>query len=114
MFCRGLGVASYLQGNLMRHLWCAGMEEHGAADVFQTVFTRLVKHLPRRRDADKLQAWCLDERPRSQCFQCGETPCRPANCPLRPLKLFLEPTGDELELVQSLKRRERAWARRDR
>jgi DNA-directed RNA polymerase specialized sigma24 family protein len=66
----GLGVASYLQGNLMRHLWCAGMEEHGAADVFQTVFTRLVKHLPRRRDADKLQAWCLDERPRSRCFQC--------------------------------------------
>ena len=34
-----------------------------------------------------------------------ETPCR--NCPLRPLKLFHEPTGDELELVQSLKRRER-------
>ena len=34
----------------------------------------------------------------------AETPCRA--CPLRPLKLFLEPTGDELELVQSLKRRE--------
>ena len=34
----------------------------------------------------------------------AETPCRA--CPLRPLKLFLEPTGDELELVQSLKRHE--------
>jgi hypothetical protein len=34
-----------------------------------------------------------------------ETACR--DCPLRPLKLFLEPTGDELDLVQSLKRRER-------
>jgi CRP-like cAMP-binding protein len=34
-----------------------------------------------------------------------ETACR--DCPLRPLKLFIEPTGDELELVQSLKRRER-------
>ena len=37
-----------------------------------------------------------------------ETPCR--NCPLRPLKLFHEPTGDELDLVQSLKRRERHLA----
>jgi CRP-like cAMP-binding protein len=35
----------------------------------------------------------------------AETPC--ARCPLRPLKLFLEPTGEELALVQSLKRRER-------
>lgn len=34
----------------------------------------------------------------------AETTCQA--CPLRPLKLFLEPTGDELELVQSLKRRE--------
>ena len=34
-----------------------------------------------------------------------ETACQ--DCPLRPLKLFLEPTGDELALVQSLKRRER-------
>ena len=37
----------------------AGMDEHGAADVFQTVFTRLVEHLPRLRDADKLQAWIV-------------------------------------------------------
>ena len=35
----------------------------------------------------------------------GETPCR--KCPLRTLKLFHEATGEELELVQSLKRRER-------
>lgn len=34
-----------------------------------------------------------------------ETACR--DCPLRSLKLFHEPTGEELELVQSLKRRER-------
>jgi len=34
-----------------------------------------------------------------------ETACR--SCPLRALKLFHEPTGEELELVQSLKRRER-------
>ena len=34
-----------------------------------------------------------------------ETACR--DCPLRPLKLFHEPTSEELELVQSLKRRER-------
>jgi len=36
----------------------------------------------------------------------AETACR--NCPLRQLKLFHEPTGEELELVQSLKRRERS------
>ena len=34
----------------------------------------------------------------------AETACR--DCPLRPLKLFHEATGDELQLVQSLKRRE--------
>jgi hypothetical protein len=33
------------------------------------------------------------------------TACR--DWPLRPLKLFHEPTGEKLELVQSLKRRER-------
>jgi CRP-like cAMP-binding protein len=33
-----------------------------------------------------------------------DVPCK--RCPLRPLPLFLEPTGDELELVQSLKQRE--------
>ena len=38
----------------------------------------------------------------------SETACR--DCPLRPLKLFLEPTGEELVLVQSLKRRERSLA----
>ena len=33
-----------------------------------------------------------------------DVPCR--SCPLRPLALFIEPTGEELDLVQSLKRRE--------
>jgi RNA polymerase sigma factor (sigma-70 family) len=37
----------------------AGMDEHGAADVFQQVFARLVEHLPRLRDASKLQAWIV-------------------------------------------------------
>lgn len=35
----------------------------------------------------------------------SETPC--LRCPLRALKLFHEPTGEELDLVQSLKRGER-------
>ena len=38
----------------------------------------------------------------------GETPCR--QCPLRQHKIFHEPEGHELELVQSLKRRERRLA----
>jgi RNA polymerase sigma factor (sigma-70 family) len=34
-------------------------DEHVAADVFQTVFTRLLDHLPRLTDPDRLQAWIV-------------------------------------------------------
>lgn len=34
-----------------------GLDEHGAADVFQTVFVRLVEHLPRIADPARLQGW---------------------------------------------------------
>jgi RNA polymerase sigma factor (sigma-70 family) len=37
----------------------AGFDEHGAADVFQTVFSRLVEHLPRLEHPDRLQAWIV-------------------------------------------------------
>jgi RNA polymerase sigma factor (sigma-70 family) len=37
----------------------AGLDAHAAADVFQTVFTRLVQHLPRLTQPDKLQAWVV-------------------------------------------------------
>ena len=37
----------------------AGCDEHAAADVFQTVFTRLVEHLPRIRQPENLQAWLV-------------------------------------------------------
>jgi RNA polymerase sigma factor (sigma-70 family) len=37
----------------------AGFDEHGAADVFQTVFSRLVEHLPRLTQPDRLQAWIV-------------------------------------------------------
>jgi len=37
----------------------AGFDEHGAADVFQTVFARLVDHLPRLAQPDRLQAWIV-------------------------------------------------------
>jgi RNA polymerase sigma factor (sigma-70 family) len=36
-----------------------GLDEHAAADVFQTVFERLVKHLPRLSDPSRLQAWIV-------------------------------------------------------
>lgn len=36
-----------------------GLDEHAAADVFQTVFTRLVQHLPRLSQPDRLQAWVV-------------------------------------------------------
>jgi RNA polymerase sigma factor (sigma-70 family) len=34
-----------------------GLDEHGAADVFQTVFARLVQHLPRIAEPARLQGW---------------------------------------------------------
>jgi RNA polymerase sigma factor (sigma-70 family) len=37
----------------------AGLDEHMAADVFQTVFQRLVEHLPRLSQPDRLQAWIV-------------------------------------------------------
>lgn len=37
----------------------AGLDEHMAADVFQTVFARLVAHLPRIAEPQRLQAWIV-------------------------------------------------------
>ena len=37
----------------------AGLDEHAAADVFQTVFTRLLAHLPQISQPDRLQAWIV-------------------------------------------------------
>jgi RNA polymerase sigma factor (sigma-70 family) len=36
-----------------------GFDEHGAADVFQTVFARLLQHLPKLDQPDRLQAWIV-------------------------------------------------------
>lgn len=37
----------------------AGLDEHTAADVFQTVFVRLHDHLPRLSDPRRVQAWVV-------------------------------------------------------
>jgi RNA polymerase sigma factor (sigma-70 family) len=37
----------------------AGHDEHTAADVFQTVFSRLIEHLPKLAQPDRLQAWIV-------------------------------------------------------
>lgn len=36
-----------------------GLDEHAAGDVFQTVFQRLVQHLPRLEQPERLQAWIV-------------------------------------------------------
>lgn len=36
-----------------------GHDEHVAADVFQTVFARLLQHLPRIAEPQRLQAWIV-------------------------------------------------------
>lgn len=37
----------------------AGLDEHTGADVFQTVFARLLEHLPGIQQPDRLQAWIV-------------------------------------------------------
>lgn len=46
-----------------------GLDEHGAADVFQTVFARLVQHLPRLADPSRLQAWIVTTAKREALLQ---------------------------------------------
>jgi RNA polymerase sigma factor (sigma-70 family) len=46
-----------------------GMDEHMAADVFQTVFSRLLTHLPRIGDPSRLQAWIVTTAKREALLQ---------------------------------------------
>ena len=46
-----------------------GADEHGAADVFQTVFTRLLQHLPKLEDPSRLQAWIVTTAKREALLQ---------------------------------------------
>ena len=46
-----------------------GMDEHAAADVFQTVFTRLIEHLPRIAEPSRLQAWIITTAKREALLQ---------------------------------------------
>lgn len=36
-----------------------GLDQHVAADVFQAVFEKLVQHLPKLREPERLQAWIV-------------------------------------------------------
>lgn len=46
-----------------------GLDEHVAADVFQTVFERLHQHLPRLQDPSRLQAWVVTTAKREGLLQ---------------------------------------------
>ena len=46
-----------------------GHDEHMAADVFQTVFERLVEHLPRIAEPSRLQAWIVTTARREALLQ---------------------------------------------
>ena len=46
-----------------------GLDEHAAADVFQTVFMRLLEHLPRLTQLDRLQAWIVTTAKRETLLQ---------------------------------------------
>lgn len=49
----------------------AGMDEHAAADVFQTVFARLIESLPRLKEPGRLQAWLVTTAKREALLQVG-------------------------------------------
>jgi RNA polymerase sigma factor (sigma-70 family) len=46
-----------------------GLDEHGAADVFQTVFARLVQQLVKISDPSRLQAWIVTTTKREALLQ---------------------------------------------
>lgn len=46
-----------------------GLDDHMAADVFQTVFMRLMEHLPRLTQQDRLQAWIVTTAKREALLQ---------------------------------------------
>jgi RNA polymerase sigma factor (sigma-70 family) len=46
-----------------------GLDEHAAADVFQTVFVRLMENLSRLTDHDRLQAWIVTTAKREALLQ---------------------------------------------
>ena len=46
-----------------------GLDDHAAADVFQTVFARLVQHLPKISDPSRLQAWIVTTAKREALLQ---------------------------------------------
>ena len=46
-----------------------GHDEHMAADVFQTVFERLVEHMPRIAEPARLQAWIVTTAKREALLQ---------------------------------------------
>lgn len=46
-----------------------GLDEQLAADVFQTVFSRLLTHLPRIEDPSRLQAWIVTTAKREALHQ---------------------------------------------
>lgn len=46
-----------------------GLDDHEAADVFQTVFGRLVQHLPRIAEPARLQAWIVTTTKREALLQ---------------------------------------------
>jgi RNA polymerase sigma factor (sigma-70 family) len=47
----------------------AGLDEHMAADVFQTVFERLIHNLPRIAEPSRLQAWIVTTTKREALLQ---------------------------------------------
>lgn len=46
-----------------------GSDDHAAADIFQTVFSRLMEHLPKLADPSRLQAWIVTTAKREALLQ---------------------------------------------
>lgn len=61
-----------------------GLDEHAAADVFQTVFSRLYEHLPRLEQPERLQAWVVTTARRELLRQAGHAKRQVSLTPLAP------------------------------
>ena len=72
----------------------AGLDEHAAADVFQTVFSRLVQALPGIAQPDRLQAWIVTTAKREAWLQVRRA--------RRTVSMTTLPDGDEADDGASL------------
>lgn len=78
----------------------AGLDEEFAADVFQTVFQRLVQHLPSITEPDRLQAWIVTTAKREAWLQ-RKRAIRLVSVATTTAREYLDGEAEEWEIVDT-------------